>query len=147
MIHEFDKYPEYISIIQSLPEKQLYSKRDLLIKDLRMYRDLNGSGVEIYYVPFNYYEENAKISLVGITPGWTQMELAVRTFREGLVAEKSWQDICLELEEKASFAGAMRNNLIKMLDELGIKDFIGPQLGRRCSPGSVNLGDIDPARA
>lgn len=125
MRNRFDQYPSQLAAIERLPEKDKYSKDDLLIPDLNLYQDSNGSGVEIYYIPFDYYQEQAKVSLVGITPGWTQMDLAMRVFRNGLNNRTPLHDICLELVEKASFGGSLRKNLISMLDQLGVNECIG----------------------
>ncbi len=125
MFYSFDTYKDKLSVIESLPEKKSYNKQDLLTEDLRLYSSTDKQEVEVYYTPFDYYEEDAKISLIGITPGWTQMELAIRVFRKGLTSHTALPKICEELEEKASFGGSMRKNLTEMLDQLEIHHLLG----------------------
>lgn len=42
--------------------------------------------MEIYYAPHNEtINQNAKVFIVGITPGWTQTNIAYKTAHEGLI--------------------------------------------------------------
>ena len=91
-----------------------------------MYED---DRLAVFYIPFDYVQPEAKLALIGITPGWTQMELAFRTASQGLRAGRTLERVFFEVDQAASFAGSMRTNLINMLDELGI----GPILGLKTS--------------
>jgi hypothetical protein len=76
--------------------------------------------LSVYYAPFDAVNVSAKVAIIGITPGWQQMEVAFRVSRRELLKgatpeQASW---CAKME--ASFAGAMRRNLVAMLDQLGL---------------------------
>ena len=112
----------YAAHIQALPGTPSLSKADLLCPAFRLYQD---TRLEIYYAPFDYLNPRAKVVLVGVTPGWTQMEIAYRQAREGLHAGLPHPTILDRIDEHASFAGAMRRNLMTMLDALALPEHLG----------------------
>lgn len=103
------------------PNNGRYQKADLLTKDFLLAQD---GKLQIYFAPHNLYtERKAKVVIVGICPGWTQTELAFRTYCENLD---------LELEQRlrackatSRFAGTMRKNLCQMLDQLHVNNYLG----------------------
>jgi hypothetical protein len=115
-------FEQYADLIAALPERSKFSRTELLIPQFRLFED---TGLEIYYAPFDFVNMQAKVAIVGITPGWTQMEIAFRqaraALRNGLTATEASQKAKVE----ASFAGAMRNNLITMLNEIHLSDALG----------------------
>jgi hypothetical protein len=113
---------QYLSNIWMLPCNRELLRSELLISELRLYQERN---LEIYYVPFDYLKPDAKLLVLGITPGWTQMELAYRFFRNALEQNKTWVEIYSDIEKSASFAGSMRMNLVSMLDELQVPSHLG----------------------
>ena len=59
---------DYIAIIKQLPLKKKYTKDELLISELLIEKQ---NDLEIYYAPHNeYLNPNAKLFIVGITPGF-----------------------------------------------------------------------------
>jgi hypothetical protein len=116
------KIEQYLPTIKLLEVNRELTGSDLFIPELQLYKE---GSLEIYYVPFDYIKPNARILIAGITPGWTQMELAYRVFRHGLTQGKSLVEIYSDVEQAASFAGSMRVNLINMLDELWIPYYLG----------------------
>lgn len=113
----------YLSFIQTLPIKDQYSKQDLLIEDLLMARE---GQVEMYYAPHNeYINPLAKIVIVGITPGWTQMERAYQAAAESLHRGETDEEACKAAKIAARFAGSMRTNIISMLEELELPHYFG----------------------
>ncbi|OBZ12852.1 hypothetical protein A7975_16410 [Bacillus sp. FJAT-26390] len=105
----------------SLPPGSL-SKEQLFVKELLIEeRD----HMKIYYVPYEYVNERAKVMIIGITPGFTQMELAIRSAREDLLAGVPQDQIDQRAKKLASFAGSMRKNLIAMLDQIELPAAIG----------------------
>ncbi|WP_256984747.1 MULTISPECIES: hypothetical protein [Paenibacillus] len=109
-------------IMNSFPIQPKYTKAQLLINDLK----LSSSGeIEIFYSPHNeYINPSAKVMLVGITPGWQQMEIAYRTAIQALKAHKSYEQACKKAKMAARMAGSMRTNLIQMLQEIGLHDYL-----------------------
>ena len=70
------------------------------------------NNIEIYYAPFDYVNPKAKIMIVGITPGFQQMQQSFEVINEG----KSFK----EVKDLSSFKGSMRTTLIKYLDDLKV---------------------------
>ncbi|MDQ0875001.1 hypothetical protein QFZ77_003660 [Paenibacillus sp. V4I3] len=118
MISKLVVYRDYIT---SLPSGNL-TKDDLLVSNLLVEEQ---GDLKIYYAPFDYINEQAKVMIVGITPGFTQMELAIRQARQDLLDGVSVTEIDKRAKQLASFAGSMRKNLIAMLDELGLPESLG----------------------
>lgn len=81
--------------------------------------------ISIYYAPFEYVNESAKIVLVGITPGLQQAANALNAAKIGLEKGGSSEDILKAVKSAASFSGSMRTNLISMLDHVGIHEKLG----------------------
>lgn len=81
--------------------------------------------ISIYYAPFEYVNENARIVLVGITPGLQQAANALNAAKIGLENGSSSEDILKAVKAAASFSGPMRTNLISMLDHVGIHNKLG----------------------
>lgn len=78
------------------------------------------------YVPFEHVNADARIVIVGITPGATQRdeacEEASRLLRRGLADD----EILRRVKKLAAFGGpAMRPNLERMIDALGIMALVG----------------------
>ncbi|MEK3853776.1 hypothetical protein [Cytobacillus sp. FSL H8-0458] len=113
----------FLPAIQQLPDSKPLTRDQLITPDFLISK--NGD-LEIYYAPHNEYINNeAKIIIVGITPGWSQMRIAFEAFLKGLAAEKKHDTILKETKIAASFAGGMRGNLISMLDQCGLQDALG----------------------
>lgn len=121
MLVDYERLNRFKPLIAELPVSDRLSRDHLLSDYFRLYDD---DHLSIYYTPFDYANGDAKVAIIGITPGWTQMELAYRVFRHGLAQRKSLEEICSDIEHTASFAGSMRTNLVRMLDELGLPDML-----------------------
>jgi len=81
----------------------------------------------IYYSPHNeYINDRAKLIIIGITPGWSQMKVAFEEIRYCLdFRQRFTMEQMLEKAKKAaSFSGTMRKNLIDMLDQCGIPQIL-----------------------
>lgn len=76
--------------------------------------------IETAYAPFEHVTPNAKIVIVGITPGRQQMANALVEFRRQLGAGMTRDKALVEAKKYASFSGSMRANLIAMLDDIGV---------------------------
>lgn len=109
-----DKYSYEIEKLGS------FDKKDILNKKFELFRKNN---MEIYYAPHNEIVNcNAKIFIVGITPGWTQTSIAYKTAHDCLVKKLDYNLIKKECKRNSRFAGSMRKNLIEMLDELNLNE-------------------------
>jgi hypothetical protein len=105
-----------------MPERDRFLKTDLLVGQFRVFKS---ESLEIYYAPFDFLNIEAKVAVVGIIPGWTQMEIAFRQAWTVLRNGGSATEAVRKAKAQASFAGAMRNNLVKMLDEIGLQTAMG----------------------
>lgn len=125
-------------IMKSLPLKQKYIKADLLINDLKLG---SAGNVEMYYSPHNeYINSSAKVMLVGITPGWQQMEIAFRTAVQALKHQATYEAACQEAKFAARMAGVMRTNVIQMLQEIGLHQCLNvPHVAALFDPESTLL--------
>ncbi|MDD2133465.1 hypothetical protein [Pseudomonas kurunegalensis] len=78
-------------------------------------------NLQTFYAPFDHINTGARIVLCGITPGFQQatraLEEACRQLRQGATIEHAKE----AAKATASFAGPMRNNLINMLDHVGVQ--------------------------
>ena len=57
----FSRYAPYIA---ALPSRDFLTKDDLLVSTFLLHKE---NGLEIYYAPFDYVNQNAKIVLIGYT--------------------------------------------------------------------------------
>lgn len=107
---------DYKTIIKKLPMKDKYTKDELLTEDFLIDKENN---IEIYYSPHNeYINPKAKILIVGITPGFIQMNTAISVARKELEVSNNIEDIQYKCKVAGRFSGALRKNIISMLDEI-----------------------------
>lgn len=78
------------------------------------------------YIPFEYVNKDAKLVIVGITPGPTQLELAYQTAQDMLRIGKTKTNTLIEIKKYGSFGGKnMRPNLVKMLNHFKFDRILG----------------------
>ncbi|MDQ1146577.1 hypothetical protein QE429_003404 [Bacillus sp. SORGH_AS 510] len=116
-VAKFHLYKEKILSLQlPLSDHDLLNSTYLLEKDVE-------KKLEVYYTPFDYINEHAKVVLAGITPGLHQMKKAYTTVIEN--RHLNDEELLHQVKKSASFEGSMRNNLISMLDELELPGYLG----------------------
>lgn len=126
MAQEYRLFTSKIADIKRLPRSGKLLKEDLLTEKFLLYREkVSGKDLAVYYVPFDYVNPGAKVVLIGITPGWTQMEIAYRGAGRYLRAGLSVEEVLKRAGDDASFAGMTRTNLVKMLDGIGLAEELG----------------------
>ena len=117
MLHPNSLFGSYKQEIERLKD---ISKTGILSAAFALQKE---KALEIFYAPHNeYINEKASILIVGITPGWSQTERAYHTARAGIEAGMADEEICRLCKLESRFAGAMRKNLIAMLDALGLQE-------------------------
>ncbi|MDX1806349.1 MAG: hypothetical protein R3267_04950 [Paenisporosarcina sp.] len=121
-IADYSKFHTYKNLIQSLPVS--YKDEDLLNEQFLLEKD-DMKKLEIYYAPFEYVNQNAKVVIVGITPGLHQMKKSYSTVLNVMGQQLSNEEVLHEVKKNSSFEGPMRKNLIHMLDELGLNNYLG----------------------
>lgn len=114
----FDKYVDKIKDLDS------FKKEVILNEDFELYSD-SQNKIKIYYALHNeIINRNAKVFIVGITPGWTQTSIAYKTARDGLLEDLSEEQIKRNCKINSRFAGSMRKNITFMLDELELNKYL-----------------------
>ncbi|PZE19838.1 uracil-DNA glycosylase family protein [Paenibacillus xerothermodurans] len=114
---------QYAPAIMELPVGQPYTKEQLLTEQFLLRRE---GTIEMYYAPHNeYVNSDAKVVLIGITPGWHEMELAYRTARAGLEEGLALDEIGKRVKMASQFVGPTRANIVTMLNKLGLHARLG----------------------
>jgi hypothetical protein len=78
-----------------------------------------------HYISFDTVNRAARVVLVGITPGFTQWKNAMKEAQRQLQAGASPEDAVLAAKNTGAFSGAMRPNLINLLDAIGLPRWLG----------------------
>jgi hypothetical protein len=93
--------------------------------ELRLYGG-PADDLELLYIPFDPLPApDARVVLVGITPGQKQLHLAVAAAREALARGLDDDEVIRRAKSAAAFGGPMRPNLIWMLDRIGLPAALG----------------------
>lgn len=77
-------------------------------------------NIQVCYAPFDHIERSARLVIVGITPGMTQAVNALNALNDSKLAGKTMEEALRVAKMTASFSGAMRSNLVEMLDFIGV---------------------------
>ena len=85
-----------------------------------------GEGpLEVYYSPFEWVNEDARVVLVGITPGRVQAANALAEAKRQLAGGADGRQTLKAAKEAGAFSGPMRKNLVAMLDHIGVPSWLG----------------------
>jgi hypothetical protein len=115
-------FDRFAPAIASLSVDHPLKRQELLTDTFRLTSE---GSLEIFYAPFDYLNPAAKLVLMGITPGWAQMQTAYREAASALWEGATALDACSRAKRVASFAGPMRRHLITMLDGLDVHRALG----------------------
>ena len=108
----YETLHNFLPAIQSL---QSFTKEDIMTNDFLLGQEAN---LKMFYAPHNeFINKQAKIVIVGITPGWQQMKMAFMQFTKSLATHSSLDNCLYDAKVAARFSGTMRSNLIEMLDQ------------------------------
>lgn len=111
----------FAPIIKNLGSAEL-GRADRLRQHLRIAQD---GDVEVCYAPFEYVNTQARIVVVGITPGKTQMSNAVQEFHRQIKTGENLTTALMRAKQIGAFSGAMRNNLVRLLNSVGLHNWLG----------------------
>lgn len=81
--------------------------------------------LEVFYAPMHGLTPDAQIVIIGLTPGRSQMFAAFREIRKLLHEGSRPPQLFREVRRRIAFGGAMRTNLVQMLDQIGVADRLG----------------------
>ncbi|WP_161539461.1 hypothetical protein [Hyphobacterium indicum] len=82
-------------------------------------------SLTVEWAPFDHIEKEAKLVIVGLTPGRQQADNALKSCFEHLQLGASISTSLKAAKKFASFSGPMRTNLIAMLDKIGLSNPFG----------------------
>jgi hypothetical protein len=112
----------FLPAIQTLPNHRQLAKQDIVTKEFLLKKE---GTLEMYYAPHNeYINEKASVLIIGITPGWKQMKTAYEQLVNSLAAGDKLELALKKTKIAAGFAGSMRTNLTRMLDECGLPSIL-----------------------
>lgn len=81
---------------------------------------------QLQYIPFEHVNRQAKLVIVGITPGNTQLRLAYQRAQELLLEGRPVSEILVEVKKAGAFGGpSMKPNLLKMLHHFHFERILG----------------------
>lgn len=124
MLQGFEKYSLLIESLNSPPilgDKAFYAPNELINEKFFLFSD---GKLNAYYAPFHYMNLNARVVLIGLTPGWTQMERAFRTAKLAMAKGLTGDELFDCIKKSGSFSGPMRKNLVSMLDGIGLNQHL-----------------------
>ncbi len=83
-------FERYAPAIGRLAGAESLVRAEVLVPEFRLARQ---GSVSVYFAPLEYVNVSAGLAIIGITPGWTQMEIAYRVARDELRAGTRLEDI------------------------------------------------------
>jgi hypothetical protein len=114
-------FERFSPAIRSLTADELKGGTSLKSR-LRLAQD---ERIEVCYAPFEYINPQARVVIVGITPGETQMVNALKELRRQLDRGADPIHALIAAKQTGAFSGAMRPNLVGLLDCIGVNRWIG----------------------
>lgn len=82
-------------------------------------------AVSVYYAPFEWVNPQARVVLVGITPGKTQAANALGEAQRAIQSGVPDAEVLKRAKATGAFSGAMRPNLVSLLDAVGLQKWLG----------------------
>lgn len=99
------------------------------LKELQVYPTSDQSdeyGVRIFWAPFDFINRNARVAIIGVTPGPTQAMLSYRAARGAASAGTDLQAALEQAKAMSSFRGdVMEPNLKSLLEHSGVAERAG----------------------
>lgn len=80
--------------------------------------------LSVYYSPFEWVNPRAQLVLVGITPGKVQAANALGEAQRCLSSNSPIDEVLRKAKQTGAFSGAMRPNLVALLDSIGIAKWL-----------------------
>jgi hypothetical protein len=114
------RFERFRETLAGLPRDLM--EEDVLRPDLRL---VQNDALELYYAPFDYVNEHARVILMGITPGRYQLWRACSVARDAIAECLPDVDVLRRVKQAASFSGPMRKNLVSMLDGIQLNAALG----------------------
>lgn len=115
------KYGEIVSGMDSLTlMREIKDSNELLMGEWMA----GAKKVQMAWAPFDSISSQAKVAIVGITPGREQMQATLRAYHrlrsKGVAHEKAM----IEAKSFGAFSGTMRGMLVDLLDCIGVNEYL-----------------------
>lgn len=120
-------FPEFIDTIKNLTDSEMADPQHVAALSLHQDTSNNRRDVKMVYAPFDHVNSNARIVIVGLTPGKQQAANALRAAKQALLTGASPAQAAEQAKVFASFSGPMRSNLVKLMDSVGLADTLNIQ--------------------
>lgn len=112
---------KYSRFISKLPHKADNAEP---MKELFLWKNTQRK-LECFYAPFDYVNQDAKIIVVGITPGKTQMNRALNAARAEMVSGGGLSEAIRRVKREGSLSGKMRPKIVDILNRIGYQKSLG----------------------
>lgn len=113
-------FQQFSTVISKLSDSELDGGPSLTSK-LRIAHE---GAIEVCYAPFEHINSEARVVIVGITPGRTQMVNAIKEARRQLERGASSEAVLAAAKKTGAFSGPMRPNLVHLLDHIGLNRWL-----------------------
>lgn len=100
----------------------VYSNGTPFCEDLRIE---SRSDIDVFFSPFEHVNKQARVVLVGISPGATQANNANVEASELIKCGEKIEKVSEKAKQTGAFSGALRSNLVRLLDHIGINSRLG----------------------
>lgn len=110
----------FAPVIRSLSAAELNGAPSLFDK-LRL---AQSDKLDVCYAPFEFINPEARVVLVGITPGKQQMLNAIGEARRQLDMSRSYTEVLIAAKRVGGFSGDIRGHLINLLDHIGLNRWL-----------------------
>jgi hypothetical protein len=114
-------FSRFVPVINSLSPAELAGSPSLY-KKLEL---ASTENLQVCYAPFEHINPNARVVIVGITPGRQQMLKALGEARRQLVMGSDDLQVLKAAKSVGSFSGDIRTHLVSLLDNVGINSWLG----------------------
>jgi hypothetical protein len=132
----YDRFKKTLATLPAPPPGKKYARSQLICDRFHLFGE---RGLDVYYAPFHHTGCNARVALVGLTPGFTQMEEAFRAAKDPKVEGLSRAALFAHIDATGSFSGPMRSNLVQMLDGINLNARLGIQSCGDLFAGASNM--------
>jgi hypothetical protein len=95
--------------------------------------------LQVCYAPFDYINPNARVVIVGLTPGRQQMLNALKEARRQLDSGNDDMQVLTAAKSVGAFSGEIRTHLVSLLDNIGINRWLGLSSCSEFFGGSASL--------
>lgn len=94
---------------------------DYRIPEFEIFADWD---IACHFAPFDHVERGAAAVVVGVNPGAAQATAAFEAARDALWAGADWEAAQRRAKRSAAFMGPLRSNLVRMLDGIGLPEWL-----------------------